>query len=371
MVEGRCRWGILGAASIARKNWDSIRNSGNGVLVAVASRNFQRAEDFIAECQASRPVQTIPQAMGSYDALLQREDVDAVYIPLPTGLRKEWVIKAAQAGKHVMCEKPCAINASDLREMIAACSENRVQFMDGVMYMHSQRMPQLREVLDDGKSVGKLKRIQAHFSFCAPEEFIKDNIRLSSNLEPHGCLGDLGWYTIRMALFANRYQMPHHVIGRQLEAHDRVGSPSPVPMEFSGELLFDDGVSAGFYNSFQTEHQQLVHLSGSKGNITLNDFVLPWCGNEMSFEVNNAVFDFTGCVCVMEKHTQIHHIGEYSNNAPDSQETNLFRRFNELALSGQCDPFWPEVALKTQLVMDACFESARQGSIPIAVDDLG
>lgn len=357
----------MGAAMIAQKNWDSIRNSGNGVVTAVASRNAEKAQKFIDICQASRPVTELPAAIGGYEELLKRDDVDAVYIPLPTGLRKEWVIKAAEAGKHVMCEKPCAISADDLREMIAACEANQVQFMDGVMYMHSKRLPILRQVLSDGTSVGKLKRIQCQFSFCAPDEFIRDNIRLSSDLEPHGCLGDLGWYTIRMALFANYYELPVQVIGRQLEEHDRAGSPSPVPMEFSGELLFKDGVSAGFYNSFLTEHQQLVHISGSKGNVTLNDFVLPWYGNELSFEVSNPVFDFTGCVCVMERHSEIHHIPEYSNNAPDAQETNLFRKFNELALSGKPDPFWPEVALKTQIVMDACLTSARNGSIPVEV----
>ncbi len=368
MSENRCRWGILGAADIARKNWDSIRLSGNGVLSAVASRDQSRAQQFIDDCQASRPVEEIPEAIGGYDELLQRDDVDAVYIPLPTGLRKDWVIKAAQAGKHVMCEKPCAVSVADLKEMIDACQENNVQFMDGVMYMHSKRLVELRKALDDGESVGQLKRIQTHFSFCAPEEFIRGNIRVSSELEPQGCVGDLGWYTIRMALFAMNYELPQQVIGRQLSQHGREDSPSPVPMEFSGELLFANGVSAGFYNSFLTEHQQLVHLSGTKGNISLNDFVLPWSGSELSFEVNNAVFTATGCEFVMEKHTTIHNIGEYSNNAPDAQEVNLFRTFSALALSGAPDPFWPEVSLKTQIVMDACLESSQNGSVPVEIN---
>ena len=72
--------------------------------------------------------------------MLAAKDVDALYIPLPTGLRKEWVIRAAQAGKHIVCEKPCAINAADLREMVDACRQHRVQFMDGVMFMHSRRL---------------------------------------------------------------------------------------------------------------------------------------------------------------------------------------------------------------------------------------
>lgn len=368
MNDARCRWGILGAALIAHKNWDSIRLSGNGVVKAVASRSRDRAEELIQVCQRSKPVDELPEAVAGYEALLARDDIDAVYIPLPTGLRKEWVLKAAEAGKHVVCEKPCAISAEDLREMIAACAEHNVQFMDGVMYMHSARLSQLRQVFDDGHSIGELKRIQSQFSFCAPEEFVQGNIRVSSELEPQGCLGDLGWYTIRMSLFVNHYRLPVEVIGRQLVQHGRADSPSPVPMEFSGELLFDNGVSAGFYNSFLTEHQQLVHVSGTKGNLTFNDFVLPWYGNELGFEVNNAHFTVNGCDFVMERHRTSYYVDEYSNNAPNAQETNLFRTFGELVLSGRRDPFWPEVALKTQLVLDACLKSARQGSIPVPIE---
>src|SRR5688500_8784269 len=102
-----CRWGILGAANIARKNWKAIRNAENATLVAVASRSRERAAQFIDECQGSAPFATAPAACASYEELLARKDVDAVYIPLPTGIRKEWVIRTAQAGKHVLCEKPC------------------------------------------------------------------------------------------------------------------------------------------------------------------------------------------------------------------------------------------------------------------------
>ncbi len=72
--------------------------------------------------------------------------MDAVYIPLPTGLRQEWVVRAAEAGKHVICEKPCAVSAADLSEMISACRKNRVQFMDGVMFMHNPRLGRVREI---------------------------------------------------------------------------------------------------------------------------------------------------------------------------------------------------------------------------------
>lgn len=297
-----CRWGILSCATIARKNWQAIRRSGNGVVTAVASRSVDRARQFIDECQHEQPFDEIPQALGRYEELLARDDIDAVYIPLPTGIRKEWVIRAAQAGKHVMCEKPCAPSYADLIEMTDACREHGVQFMDGVMYMHSSRMPLMKERLQDGETIGELRRIASQFSFRAPEEFLTGNIRVNSQLEPHGCLGDLGWYTIRFALWAVDYRMPHTVMGRMLSRFGRPDSPQPVPTEFSAELLFDNGVSAGFYTSFVTEHQQWVNLSGSKGYLELNDFVLPFFGNSLSFRTENCVFDVNGCEFHMQRH---------------------------------------------------------------------
>ena len=201
------RWGILSTAGIACKNWEAIRNSGNGVVTAVASRDAAKAQQFIDGCQAEVPFEDVPRAIGGYDEIIAADDVDAVYIPLPTGLRKEWVIKAANAGKHVMCEKPCAVSHADLVEMTDACAANNVQFMDGIMYVHSDRMPKLRAALDNPSNVGRITRIASAFSFCAPPEFLAGNIRLSSELEPAGCLGDLGWYTIRATLFVMNYEM--------------------------------------------------------------------------------------------------------------------------------------------------------------------
>ena len=144
MTNQKLRWGILSTAQNARKNWQAIRHTGNATVVAVASRDVERSRRFIAECQAHAPMDAVPRALGSYEELLAAKDVDAVYIPLPTGLRQEWVIRAAQAGKHIVCEKPCALGVSQLREMLEACRRHRVQFMDGVMFMHSRRLDAMR-----------------------------------------------------------------------------------------------------------------------------------------------------------------------------------------------------------------------------------
>lgn len=357
----------MGSAGIARKNWEAISNAHNATLVAVASRHEDRAATWIGENQAEVAFDPIPEAVGGYENLLSRDDVDAVYIPLPTGLRKDWVLKAAEAGKHVLCEKPCGMSVADLKEMIAACEQAGVQFMDGVMFMHSDRLQRMREILDDGESVGTLKRIATQFSFLGDDDFLGENIRTHSALEPFGALGDLGWYNIRIALWAKGYELPAKVTGRILSSSGQDESPDRVPTEFSAEMIWEDGVSASLYCSFLTEHQQWFHISGTKGSMISRDYVLPYAGEKPSFATSSAVFDQNGCHFEMKHSGNQIEIEESPNNAPDAQETKLFANFSSLVLGGKPDPFWPDVALKTQIVLETCLASARDGGAEVAI----
>ena len=149
----------------------------NCSLTAVASRDPERSRQFIAECQRFVRFDP-PPPLGSYEELLAADDVDAVYIPLPTGIRKPWAIRAAEAGKHVLVEKPVGATSQDVRDILAACRRRcGVQFMDGVMFMHSRRMEQIREILADGQSIGALKRITSQFSFGVSSESFARNVR--------------------------------------------------------------------------------------------------------------------------------------------------------------------------------------------------
>lgn len=354
-----CRWGILGAAGIARKNWDAIRHAENATLVAVASRGRPKAETYIRECQLDAPFPAAPAAC-TYEELLARPDIDAVYIPLPTGIRKEWVIRTAQAGKHVLCEKPCAPTVADLEEMLAACRQHKVQFMDGVMFMHGDRLPLMRRALDESGKVGQIKRITSQFSFLAAPEFMTSNIRASSELEPLGALGDLGWYCIRFSLWALSYQLPTHVSGRILTAGKRPDSNREVPLEFSGELWFPGGASAGFYCSFLTQIHQWANISGTAGYLHVEDFVVPSFGCQAEFELTVSNLDRVVCNYRMPRRTERIASSEYSNNHPTAQETGLFRNFSRIVLSGQLEPKWEAIALATQKVTNACLESAQQ-----------
>lgn len=366
MSQTHCRWGILGAAMIARKNWQAIRDAGNATLVAVASRDLARSAAFIEQCQASAPHPQVPEAMDSYDKLLARPDIDAVYIPLPTALRKVWALKAAAAGKHVLVEKPVGVNAADVEEIIAACARYRVQFMDGVMFMHGQRLQRLRALLDEGASVGGIRHIATQFSFLADDDFAGGNIRANGTLEPLGCLGDLGWYCLRFILWAMRYEMPVQVTGRIHQQVQQADAP-PVPLEFSGTLTFANGASASFHCSFTASNAQWAIISGAKGLLQVNDFVLPFAGEQTTFSLMQSEFVQDGCRSDMHEGRTREHLDEPSNNAPGSQESRLFRTFSECVLSGQLDSQWPEISLKTQRVLDACLTSARQGGVVVSL----
>ncbi|MGH7995876.1 MAG: Gfo/Idh/MocA family protein [Opitutaceae bacterium] len=341
------RWGILSTARIGRKVWPSILLSGNGVVAAVASRDRAKAQAFIDENQAANPFPEAPRAIGSYEELLAAKDIDAVYVPLPTGIRRQWLIAAAAAGKHVVSEKPSAASLFDLQAILDACEHHGVQYMDGVMFMHGPRLQLLREALDDGRAFGELRRVTSTFSFCGDHAFLEKDIRLDSSMEPLGCLGDLGWYCVRFSLWAGKWALPRTVKGRILRSArraDAAGSDQ-VPLAFSGELLFD-GWSAAFYCSFDSHLQNWAYVEGTAGIVRLEDFAFQQTGRRAQFW----------------KGTEPIATDQYGDPHPKGQATHLYRTFAGLVLSGRRDPFWPEVSWKTQRVLDACLRSAQTGA---------
>jgi hypothetical protein len=332
-------------------------NSGNCVVSAVASREVSKSREFIRHFQDEHSFDIIPDALGSYEALIHSPEVDAIYFPLPTGLRKDFVLRAAAAGKHVLCEKPCAANVAELTAMLGACERHQVQFLDGVMFMHNPRLAKVREILDDGQSVGSIRRIASAFTFYPGEEFFQTNIRANGLLEPTGCLGDLGWYSIRFALWAMNWQLPLHVTGKILSKSADLPNRPGSPTEFSAELHYADGVSVEFYSSFRTAKQQWVHVSGQKGWLRLPDFVHPLNGYEPAFEVNEKMIAVASEVkCPPDGDPAAY-------GHPTAQDTRMWRNFADQIASGKLNADWPKWALQTQTVLDACHESARRGQV--------
>jgi predicted dehydrogenase len=188
---------------------------------------------------------------------------------------------------------------------------------------------------------------------------------VQSQLEPHGCLGDLGWYCIRFALWVMNWKLPLSVTGRILSEFRHPGSEFPVPTAFSGELLFEGEVSSGFYCSFISAIEQWAIVSGTAGYLRIADFVLPFSGNQLVFETGKPEYRIQGCDFDMNPNTQRFTVDEYSHSHPTAQETRLFRKFAAQVDSGSLNELWPEMTLKTQRVMQACRESAVVDGRPV------
>jgi predicted dehydrogenase len=237
----------------------------------------------------------------------------------------------------------------EVREMLDSCRRNNVQFMDGVMFMHNPRLNRIRQALDDGNSMGAIKRITSAFSFLGAENFLRSNIRANSALEPLGCLGDVGWYCIRFALWTMKWQLPREVTGRIINQASSNRSRSPVPFEFSGEIFFNGGVSSGFHCSFVTIFRNWADVTSVKGYLRVPDFALPAIGNEGGLEINGVLAN------------------DSATDPARAQEVNMIRNFSDQALSGKLNDDWPEWSLKTQMITNACFQSAIEAR-PIFIE---
>ena len=218
------RIGILGAANIARYFIKDVRASRKVSVEAVASRNLERGKAFAAE-------NGVPRVVPTYEALLADPAIDAIYNPLPNSLHAEWTIRATDAGKHVLCEKPIAGSATEARAMFEAARRNNVYVVEAYPYRAQPQTIKLRELLD-AKAIGRLQLVYASFCFAMSNA---SNIRLDPALAG-GSLMDAGSYPISLArMIAGERPVRVHAMARMAETGvDRtvVGS-----LEFASGLL--------------------------------------------------------------------------------------------------------------------------------------
>src|SRR5436190_8919232 len=183
-VANAVKWGIISTANINRNVIPGAHASPKVDLVAVASRAQARADEYAKTWGIER-------AYGSYDALLADPDIEAVYISLPNSMHCEWAIKALEAGKHVLCEKPLSRHASDVEAAFDAADRTGRLLSEAFMYRHNPQTRRAKQLVDEG-AIGELRLIRAAFSFSLYDE---DNIRLSTALEG-GALMDVGCYAV-------------------------------------------------------------------------------------------------------------------------------------------------------------------------------
>jgi predicted dehydrogenase len=245
------KWGVLSTANIGmEKVIPAMQASELSPVAAIASRSADRAQE-AAESLA------IPMAYGSYEELLDDDDIEAVYIPLPNHLHAEWTIKAAEAGKHVLCEKPLAMTSARALEMIDACDAAGVKLMEAFMYRHHPLWVETRRLVEDG-AIGELTVVNTVFSYFNDDPTNIRNIREVGG----GALYDIGCYAINASrmLFG----------GEPTEAKSSLRRDETMGIDIvtSAIMRFGEG-TASFVCSTRMEPDQRVDIYGTEGRLTV------------------------------------------------------------------------------------------------------
>lgn len=322
----KIKWGILGTAIIAREQMiPAIMHSRYGELYAIASRTEEKAKESAEEFG-------IPRFYGNYDALLKDPMVEAVYIPLPNHLHVDWAVRALQAGKHVLVEKPVALHATEAGKLLAEAEKHpELKVMEAYMYGFHPQWLKVEELLQAGE-IGKLKIIQASFSFYDDDPGSVYNISEYGG----GSVMDVGCYPVSVArrLFGSEPR----TVTASMEFHPRFD----VDIHASGVMEFGEG-TAIFFSSIQLmEHQEVV-LFGSEGKMRI----------EIPF---NPPADSPARVMI-EKESGIQMV----TAGPSNQYAAQIDAFCRAVLEDTPVPLSPEDSVNNMKVIDAIRESGRSG----------
>jgi predicted dehydrogenase len=260
----KLKWGIIGTGSIAEAFADGLKQTDYGTALAAASRTARKAADFAK-------AHGIERHFAGYDTLLADPDVEAVYISTPHPLHAEWAIKAARAGKHVLCEKPAALNRAEAEAMIAAARENGVFFMEAFMYRcHPQTAELLR--LIRGGAVGEVRMIRASFGFGGGSR-IDPQSRIFDPALGGGAILDIGCYPVSMSrLIAGAAEGRSFSEPLKVKAAGKIGSTG-VDEWTAAVLEFPGGIIAETAASVRAVLENSVEIFGSDGRITVP---APW-----------------------------------------------------------------------------------------------
>ena len=247
------KWGILSTADINGKLLAGAAESDDVEVVAVASRNLARAEDFARTWGIDR-------AYGTYDELLADQDVEAVYIPLPNMMHREWSIRSLEAGKHVLCEKPFSRHVADVEQAFDAADAAGLHLSEAFMYRHHPQTARLAELVASGV-IGELRVIRSAFSYSL---YDADNIRLRTDADG-GALMDVGCYCVSGSRLLGGE--PESVFGAS-----HIGS-SGTDWVFTGSIRFPGDVVALFDCGTSLPDRDELEAIGTEGSLFLDD---PW-----------------------------------------------------------------------------------------------
>lgn len=323
----KINWGILSTAKIAREHVMPGMQAGKYCdISAIASRDLAKAQEFAK-------IFSIPKAYGSYEELLADPAIQAIYNPLPNHLHVLWSIKAAEAGKHILCEKPLGLNAADAEKLVKICRQKKVVLMEAFMYRTHPQWVRAKQYVEEGK-IGELKAIQVFFSYTNLDP---NNIRNRSDIAGGGGLMDIGCYPISQSRF---------IFGTEPTRGLALITRDPVwKIDTLSSAILDFGTGhATFTCSTQLFPYQRVNMLGTKGRLEIE---IPNNAPEhgptrMFYETANGIETISIDTC---HQYQI--------------ECDLF---SKAILEDSPLPIPPEDAIANMKVIDALFRSEKSGT---------
>ena len=251
-MKRKINWGVLGYAGIARKHiLPAMLEADNCVPYAIASRSEDKLKQAVEKFGFAK-------TYHSYDELLDDKSVEAVYIPLPNALHKEWVIKAAQKGKHILCEKPLGLSEEEVQEMADTAKKYSVKLMEAFMYRFTPRTAKVLELIENGV-IGKIGQISSNYSFYLEN---LDDIRMSKSLGG-GSLHDVGCYPVNFIMMIMK-EYPESIVAQAIENDG-------VDIALTASLKFRSGVLATVNCSFIGDSVELTEITGSTGTLVIRD----------------------------------------------------------------------------------------------------
>ena len=329
-MQKKLRWGVLSTANIGVKKVIPAMQRGQFTTVnAIASRDLAKAKEVA-------PALGIATAYGSYEELMADSEIDAIYNPLPNQMHVPWTIRAAEAGKHVLCEKPLGLTAEEAETLIAVCERTGVKIGEAFMIRTYPQWLRVRELLDEGR-IGELRSVAGFFSY-----FNIDPANIRNNVESGGgALMDIGCYLI----LASRYAFgrePSRVIGL-------VDRDPQMQTDRLTSAILDFGTGQSIMTcSTQLVPYQRMHFFGTKGRVEIE---IPF--NAPNDRPTRVFVDDGGDLFGNSITTETFPIADQYTIQGDA--------FSKAVLEGGEVPVPVEAAVKNMAVIDAIFRSAESG----------
>jgi predicted dehydrogenase len=325
-MDRKVNWGILGCAGIAEKAFiPAVRESRNGVLAGIAARDENRARDWAGRFGFLKSHRT-------YQDLVEDPAIDVIYNPLPNDLHADWSIRAMRAGKHVLCEKPMAMNVPEVRAMIGAAESGGVLLMEGFMYKFHPQMEKTLALIKEGK-IGEVRSVHSSFTFHFERD--RSNYRWFPAMGG-GALYDVGCYTLSIARL---------VFGAEpvsAFAKARIDPATGVDMTTAALLEFPGGRFAQCDSSFESHFQSRLLAVGSEGTLRLDR---AFSAKDFDVAIEVVKGDRTEAVRI----------------PPANMFTLMVEHFGDAVLGKTPLLYPPEDAFHNMRAIGACFESVRTG----------